>query len=65
MHDISYTGGIKRQLAALGHIPAQELCNEPVDWDNPTVLKTMSGKNKRGLSYGLKLSVRIPAPVKV
>ena len=22
----------------------------PVDWDNPKVLKTMSGKNKKGLS---------------
>ena len=26
----------------------------PVDWDNPKVLKTMSGKNKKGLAYSLK-----------
>ena len=27
----------------------------PVDWDNPKVLKTMSGKNKKGLAYSLKI----------
>ena len=33
----------------------KESCDEPVDWENPTVLKTMSGKSKKGLSYGLKV----------
>ena len=33
----------------------KETCSEPVEWESPTVLKTMSGKNKRSLAYNLKV----------
>ena len=33
----------------------KETCNQPVDWENPIVLKTMSGKNKKSLAYSLKV----------
>ena len=33
----------------------KETCNQPVDWENPIVLKTMSGKNKKSLAYNLKI----------
>ena len=33
----------------------KETCSQPVDWENPIVLKTMSGKNKKSLAYNLKV----------
>ena len=33
----------------------KELCKEPVDWEDPKILKTMSGKNKKSLAYSLKI----------
>ena len=33
----------------------KEQCHEAVDWENPTVLATMSGKNKKRLAYDLKI----------
>ena len=33
----------------------KETCDQPVDWENPIVLKTMSGKNKKSLAYNLKV----------
>ena len=33
----------------------KESCNEPVDWEDPKVLKTMSGKSKKSLAYNLKV----------
>ena len=33
----------------------KQFCDEPVDWDNPVVLDTMTGKNKLALQYNLRL----------
>ena len=33
----------------------KEQCDQPVDWENPVVLKTMSGKSKKKLAYDLKV----------
>ena len=33
----------------------KEHCNVEVDWNNPTILKTMSDKSKRKLAYDLKV----------
>ena len=33
----------------------KEHCKEPVDWENPTVLATFSGKNKKRLAYDAKV----------
>ena len=33
----------------------KEHCHESVDWENPTVLATKSGKNKKRLAYDLKV----------
>ena len=33
----------------------KEHCQESVDWENPKVLATMSGKNKKRLAYDLKV----------
>ena len=33
----------------------KEHCSEPVDWENPTVLATFSGKNKKRLAYDTKV----------
>lgn len=33
----------------------KEHCKEPIDWTKPTVITTMSDKNKRRLNYNLKV----------
>ena len=33
----------------------KQWCDEPVDWDNPVVLDTLTGKNKTVLQYNLRL----------
>ena len=33
----------------------KENCSQPVEWESPKVLKTMSGKNKKSLAYSLKV----------
>ena len=33
----------------------KEHCSGTVDWENPTVLATMTGKNKKRLAYDLKV----------
>jgi hypothetical protein len=33
----------------------KESCPSPVDWDNPTIITTMSNKNKNKLTYDLKI----------
>ena len=33
----------------------KEHCDQAVDWENPKVLATMSGKNKKRLAYDLKV----------
>ena len=33
----------------------KQFCDAPVDWDNPVVLDTLSGKNKASLQYDLRL----------
>ena len=38
-----------------GIVAHKEHCPLPVDWDNPTVLDTLNGKNKRALQYNLRL----------
>ena len=40
-------------MATLGHL--SETCQEPVDWENPDLLKTIWGKNKKKLAYELKV----------
>ena len=39
----------------LGITQYKEHCSENVDWENPTVLATLSGKNKKRLAYDLKV----------
>ena len=33
----------------------KQFCDKTVDWENPTVITTMSGKNKKRLAYDLKV----------
>ena len=41
--------------AHLGISAHKEHCKEPVDWENPTVLATISGKNKKRVAYDAKV----------
>ena len=33
----------------------KEFCKEDIDWENPTVVATMNNKNKKKLTYDLKI----------
>ena len=45
----------KENWAHSGISQHKQTCKAPVDWENPTVLATMSGKNKGRLAYDLKV----------
>ena len=45
----------KENWAHSGISQHKQTCKAPVDWENPTVLATMSGKNKKRLAYDLKV----------
>ena len=45
----------KENWAHSGISQHKQTCKAPVDWENPVVLATMSGKNKKRLAYDLKV----------
>ena len=38
-----------------GIVAHKQNCDQPIDWDNPTILDTMTGKNKTALYYDIRL----------
>ena len=49
------TAAEKNKWQHSGITQHKETCDQPVDWDNPTVLATYQSKNKKRLVYDLKI----------
>ena len=45
----------KQNWSHSGITQHKEFCQQPVDWENPIVITTMSNKNKNKLAYDLKI----------